>query len=341
MARVDPLRVFTSVPQAYAPFIKVGGKTFITLQEIPGQKFVASIARTAEAIDTNTRTLLTEVDVPNPDSRLLPGSFGEVHFKVGNNVDKVTVPVNAMLFRSQGAQVAVIGPKNKIELRQINIGRDFGTTLEILGGVAATDQVVRQSPGFSGRRTTGERGSICAAGPTARQRYPGKQRAAGTEQSAEGKWTVMRAGLLFVIAVLTLAAGCTVGPRYSRAPAPTPAPDAWKTQPPWQQAAPKDQFLKARGGRCITIPRSMGTKNNCSRQINRFWPQPTVWIRRARWRGLRPRTFSRNWQLIRTRLRERGSGNRPLNGEAPVINGVTQTVPPYTENVFTIPFSLN
>jgi membrane fusion protein, multidrug efflux system len=146
MARVDPLRVFTSVPQAYAPFIKVGEKTFITLQEIPGQKFEASIARTAEAIDTNTRTLLTEVDVPNPDNRLLPGSFGEVHFKVGNNVDKVTVPVNAMLFRSQGAQVAVIGPNSKIELRQINIGRDFGTALEILGGVSASDRIVVNPP---------------------------------------------------------------------------------------------------------------------------------------------------------------------------------------------------
>jgi membrane fusion protein, multidrug efflux system len=146
MARVDPLRVFTSVPQAYTPFISVGEKTFITLQEMPGQKFVASVARTAEAIDTNTRTLLTEVDVPNPDGRLLPGSFGEVHFKVGNNVDKVTVPVNAMLFRSQGAQVAVVDPEGKIQLRQINIGRDFGTSLEILGGVSATDRVVINPP---------------------------------------------------------------------------------------------------------------------------------------------------------------------------------------------------
>ncbi len=142
IARVDPLRVYTSVPQAYAPFIKVGAKTFVTLQEFPGEKFVASIARTAESIDPGTRTLLTEVDVPNKDGRLLPGSFGEVHFAVGNNVNKVTVPVNAMLFRSQGAQVAVIGPDNKIQLRSINIGRDYGTTLEILGGVAPTDHVV-------------------------------------------------------------------------------------------------------------------------------------------------------------------------------------------------------
>ncbi len=146
MARVDPLRVFTSVPQAYAPFIKVGATTAITLQEFPGEKFVATVARTAEAIDTNTRTLLTEVDVPNKDGRLLPGSFGEVHFAVGVNVNKVTVPVNAMLFRAQGAQVAVVGPNNKVELRQINIGRDYGTTLEVLSGVEANERVVINPP---------------------------------------------------------------------------------------------------------------------------------------------------------------------------------------------------
>jgi RND family efflux transporter MFP subunit len=146
LARVDPLRVFTSVPQAYAPYIKVGAKTAVTLQEFPGQEFVATIARTAESIDPTTRTLLTEVDVPNKDGRLLPGSFGEVHFKVGNNVNKVTVPVNAMLFRSQNAQVAVIGQDNKVQLRAINIGRDYGTTLEILGGVESSDRIVVNPP---------------------------------------------------------------------------------------------------------------------------------------------------------------------------------------------------
>ena len=92
IARVDPLRVYTSVPQAYAPFIKVGAKTAVTLQEFPGQKFFGMVVRTAEAIDPSTRTLLTEVDVPNKDGRLLPGSFGEVHFAVGSGVNKVTVP---------------------------------------------------------------------------------------------------------------------------------------------------------------------------------------------------------------------------------------------------------
>ena len=146
IARVDPLRVYTSVPQAYAPYIKVGASTTVTLQEFPGQKFSAKIARTAEAIDPNTRTLLTEVDVPNRDGRLLPGSFGEVHFAVGSNVDKVTVPVNAMLFRSEGPRVAVVEADNRIQLRPINIGKDYGATLEILGGVSVGDQVVINPP---------------------------------------------------------------------------------------------------------------------------------------------------------------------------------------------------
>src|SRR5437868_14311969 len=130
IARVDPLRVFTSVPQAYAPYIKVGATTTVTLQEFPGQKFAARVARTAESIDPTTRTLLTEVDVPNKDGRLLPGSFGEVHFAVGSNVNKVTVPVNSTLFRAEGSRLAVVGPDNKVQLRPISIGKDYGTTLE-------------------------------------------------------------------------------------------------------------------------------------------------------------------------------------------------------------------
>src|SRR6202522_2113884 len=142
LATIDPLRVYTSVPQAYAPYIKVGAGATITLQEFPGQKFSAKVARTAESIDPVTRTLLTEVDVPNKDGRLYPGSFGEVHFKVGSDVNKVTVPVNTMLFRAEGPRLAVIGSDGKVQLRPINIGRDYGATLEILGGVSPGDLVV-------------------------------------------------------------------------------------------------------------------------------------------------------------------------------------------------------
>lgn len=146
MARIDPLRVYSNVPQAYAPAIRTGTKAWITLQEFPGEKFEAKVARTAEAIDVNTRTLLTEVDVPNKTGRLLPGSFGEVHFAVPTGVNKVTIPVNCMIFRSKGAQAAVIGSDNHVHLVPISIGRDFGTTLEILQGVTANDQVVLNPP---------------------------------------------------------------------------------------------------------------------------------------------------------------------------------------------------
>jgi membrane fusion protein, multidrug efflux system len=142
IARIDPLRVYTDVPQAYAPFIKLGGHTAVTLQEFPGERFSAEVERTADAIDPTTRTLRTEVDVPNKSGRLLPGSFGEVHFAVGSNVNKVTVPVNAMLFRSEGPRLAVVGPDNKVQLRAISIGRDYGTTLEILAGISPEDRVV-------------------------------------------------------------------------------------------------------------------------------------------------------------------------------------------------------
>jgi RND family efflux transporter MFP subunit len=142
LARVDPLRVYTSVPQAYAPYIKVGASAAVTMQEFPGQKFSAKVARTAESIDPNTRTLRTEVDVPNKNGRLLPGSFGEVHFAVGANVNKVTVPVNAMLFRAEGPRLAVVDANHRVQLRAISIGRDYGTSLEILGGVSPGEQII-------------------------------------------------------------------------------------------------------------------------------------------------------------------------------------------------------
>ena len=142
IARVDPLRVYVSVPQAYAPNIKAGMKANVTLQEFPGQKFVGTVVRTAEAIDLATRTLNTEVDVPNKDSKLLPGSFGQVHFATGTSVPRITIPVNAMLFRAEGAQVAVVDKDGKVHLRPISIGRDFGATLEILGGLDVSDQII-------------------------------------------------------------------------------------------------------------------------------------------------------------------------------------------------------
>ena len=142
IARIDPLRVYTSVPQAYAPFIKVGGQTTVTLQEFPGQKFLGKIARTAESIDPNTRTLLTEVDVSNKDGRLLPGSFGEVHFAVGSNVNKVTVPVNAMLFRAEGPRLAVVDGTIKFNCVPSISAEIMEPVSKFWGGVSTEDRIV-------------------------------------------------------------------------------------------------------------------------------------------------------------------------------------------------------
>ncbi len=142
IAKTDVLRVFVSVPQSYAPAITPGMKTYVSLQEFPNEKFEGSVARTADAIDPGTRTLLTEVDVPNKEGRLLPGSFGQAHFAAKVDAGKVTVPVNAMLFRAEGPRVAVVGPDKRVQLRPITIGRDYGTSLEVLGGLNAGEQVI-------------------------------------------------------------------------------------------------------------------------------------------------------------------------------------------------------
>jgi RND family efflux transporter MFP subunit len=142
IAQVDPLRVYVSVPQAYAAAIKVGMPAVVTLQEYPGRPFKGKVARTSNSIDLSTRTLLTEVEVPNRDGHLLPGSFGQVHFAVNTDAECVTIPVNAMLFRAEGPRVAIITSDNKVQLRPINIGRDYGATLEVLGGLSVNERIV-------------------------------------------------------------------------------------------------------------------------------------------------------------------------------------------------------
>jgi RND family efflux transporter MFP subunit len=142
MAQVDPLRIYVNVPQTYAPSVKVGQKAYLELPEVPGRKFEGKVVRTADAIDPATRTLLTEVDVPNRDHKLMPGAFAHVHFAVPVKAERLTVPTNALLFRPDGARAAVVGADHKIHLKAVQIGRDFGTKVEILGGLSPEDQVV-------------------------------------------------------------------------------------------------------------------------------------------------------------------------------------------------------
>src|ERR1700693_4082588 len=142
LAQTDPIRVFVNVPEIYAPAIHQGLGAYLELQQFPGQKFYGKVARTADSIDLNTRTLLTEVDVPNKSGQLLPGGYAQVHLEVKVNGSRLEVPVNALLFRSEGLRAVVIDDNHKKDLQPLMIGRDYGTTLEVLQGLKPTDWIV-------------------------------------------------------------------------------------------------------------------------------------------------------------------------------------------------------
>ncbi len=142
VARIDPIRVFVNVPEIYAPLIHGGVQGNIELAALNGQHFSGKVVRTANAIDPATRTLYTEIDVPNPKGVLLPGAFAQVHFALNIQTRSLSLPVNALLFRAEGMRAAVVGSDGKIHLKPVVIGRDYGTSVEILGGVEQSDMVV-------------------------------------------------------------------------------------------------------------------------------------------------------------------------------------------------------
>ncbi len=152
----------------------------------------------------------------------------------------------------------------------------------------------------------------------------------------------MRSTIPLVVLLLAFSAGCTVGPRYSRPAAPTPAPDAWKTQPPWEQAAPKDSIPKGAWWQIFHDP-ALDAYEQQLLQANQS-------LEAARDRLTQARSLARvatadmfpQLSADPSAYRERGSANRPLNGAGPtIVNGVAQPIQPYTQNVFAIPFSLN
>jgi len=152
---------------------------------------------------------------------------------------------------------------------------------------------------------------------------------------------VKRAAFSAALALLGLAAGCTVGPRYSRPAAPAPAPDAWKTQPPWQQAAPKDSIPKGTWWQVFNDP-ALDAYEQQLLQANQSLLAARDHLDQARSLA-RVATADMFPQLSAdpSALRERGSANRPLNGQVPtIVNGVPQPILPYTQNVYTVPFSL-
>ena len=146
LAQTDPLRVYVAVPQTYAYALRDGMRACLELSEFPDRSFCGSVVRSAGAVDPATRTLLTEVDVPNPSNALLEGEYAQVHFDAKLPGEHLSVPNNALLFRPEGTEVAVVDADNRIDLKKITIGRDLGASVEVLAGITAKDSFVINPP---------------------------------------------------------------------------------------------------------------------------------------------------------------------------------------------------
>jgi RND family efflux transporter MFP subunit len=146
LAQTDPIRAYVRVPEIYGSTIHAGLGAYLELSQYPGESFQGKVVRTADAIDLASRTLNTEVDVPNKDGRLLPGGYAQVHLLVKVTGQRLQVPVNALLFRSEGLRAVTIDENHKTHLQALTIGRDYGTALEVLQGLKASDWIVLNPP---------------------------------------------------------------------------------------------------------------------------------------------------------------------------------------------------
>ena len=143
LAQSDPVRVFVNVPQADVSSVQIGTAATVTVDELPGQAFAGKVARDSGAFDQSSRTLLLEIDVPNPDGRLYAGMYAHTRLALKNPTPALLVPDNSILIDSKGARVLMVDSSNEIRVRPVTLGRDFGTKSEILGGLEATDRVVQ------------------------------------------------------------------------------------------------------------------------------------------------------------------------------------------------------
>src|SRR5258708_33468529 len=142
MAQTDKLRVYVRVPEPSALDVAPGQTATLTTPAAPGRSFEAKVTTTSEAISTTSRTLLTELEVDNSKNQILPYSYGELTLKDNNSTPPLTLPSNTLLFRAQGLQVGVVGADGTVAMRSVQVGRDFGQTVEITGGVTAADSVL-------------------------------------------------------------------------------------------------------------------------------------------------------------------------------------------------------
>jgi RND family efflux transporter MFP subunit len=142
VAQANPLRVQVNVPQGNVQAIRAGLPCELEIQEMPGKRFSAHVARSAGALDPATRTMLVEVQAPNAGGLLLPGMFANVRFLLPLQNPPLLIPVNAVRNTSAGIRVAVVGEGGKVHFQTISVGRDFGTQIEVLEGLKPGDKVV-------------------------------------------------------------------------------------------------------------------------------------------------------------------------------------------------------
>jgi len=142
MAQIGVVRIFVDVPQSYAPFVHAGLAAVVTVQQLPNRSFDGKVTRTSQSLDPSTRTLLTEVDVPNPAALLLPGMYAQVLLRSVNAEPPLLVPGDALVTRANGTRVAVVGREGAVHLQQVTVGRDYGTETEVLSGLQGGELVI-------------------------------------------------------------------------------------------------------------------------------------------------------------------------------------------------------
>jgi RND family efflux transporter MFP subunit len=148
VADTKRLRLYVSVPQTYATAMKPGITADLEFPDRPGKTYPATLDSTSNAIDTSTRTLLAQLVIDNKKGELLPGAYAEVHFKLppGSGGESYKLPANVLLFRGDGMHVGVVGPDNKVILKSVEVGRDYGSDIEIIHGLSADDNVILSPP---------------------------------------------------------------------------------------------------------------------------------------------------------------------------------------------------
>jgi RND family efflux transporter MFP subunit len=146
VADMHEMRVYVRVPQSYLSQLHIGMAATLTEPQYPGVTFPATLATMSNAVTVESRTVLVELQAPNPDGRLWTGTYAQVAFDLPGNSELLRIPTSAMIFRQAGAQVAVLEPGHKVKLKDVAIGRNFGTEVEIVSGLAPEDRVIVAPP---------------------------------------------------------------------------------------------------------------------------------------------------------------------------------------------------